>query len=111
MSSNDSAYVYGTENGWVLVQYYVSDNHWRFGYVSENLIASGYVPPLSFTRVSATMNRTANITDDPLHSVSTLATVAQGANVTVLGCLDSWVYIEYGNIRGFVPFSHVSLYP
>ncbi|MCR5297186.1 MAG: SH3 domain-containing protein, partial [Clostridiales bacterium] len=111
MSSNDSAYVYGTENGWVLVQYYVSDNHWRFGYVSENLIASGYVPPLSFTRVSATMNRTANITDDPLHSVSTLATVAQGANVTVLGYLDSWVYIEYGNIRGFVPFSHVSLYP
>ena len=103
MSSNDSAYVYGKEGGWVLVQYYISTNHWRFGYVSDSLIAYGTVPDLAFTRTGSTVSVTTTITDDPLYSRSALTTISAGTPVTILGYLDDWAYIEAGNVRGFVP--------
>ncbi len=103
MSSNDSAYVYGKENGWVLVQYYVSERQWRFGYVSESLISFGTVPDLNFTRYSSSVIAIVNVTDDPLHSQAPLITLEAGTTVKILGQLDNWTYIEAGNVRGFIP--------
>ena len=105
MSSNESAYVYGSENGYVLVQYHVSGNQWRFAYVSSRLVSSGSVPPLNLQRRAAIVQEATVVTDDPLHSQTEFTTVGGGTTVTVLANLDNWAYIEYDNVRGFIPFS------
>ena len=108
MSTNDSVYVYGRENNWILVQYSISTDHWRFAYIRDDAVASGSIPALSFEYRQATAAQQSIITDDPLHSQSALTTVNAGESILYLACLDQWAYVEYKNVRGFIPSSAIN---
>ena len=109
MAASDTVYLYGRENGWLLVQYSVSPSQWRFAYVRDSVAASPEtVAPLQFQWMPATVSWDSVITDDPLHSLSPLSAVSAGSAVYFLARLDSWAYIEYGGIRGFVPYLALS---
>ena len=104
MSTNDRVYVYGRERGWLLVQYDITDEHWRFGYIPLSALAEdSTVPRLNFANTTAYTTRVVELTDDPLHSRAKLYTLLAGEEVTCLARLDNWIYIEYMNVRGFVP--------
>ncbi|MBQ3279761.1 MAG: protein kinase [Clostridia bacterium] len=103
LTTNNSAYVYGQENGLVLVQYQVNGGQWRFGYVSSSVVENmSEVPLLSFGAETATVVKKCNLTDDPLHSKGKLTALKLGQVITCLARLDQWVYVDIGTARGFV---------
>ena len=110
MSTNDTAYIYGREGGWLLVQYNISAGHNRFAYIQAEAVESPYaVPELNFARTPATLLQDSALTDDPLHSQAALMNMSAGSRVTLLAQMDGWAYIECGMARGFVPYSRLDL--
>ncbi len=104
VSTNGRIYVYGKENDWVLIQYDVSNNHWRFAYIRQNaFITPENIPPLTFAYRTMKMARDAEMTDDPFFSRAKLKSVRAGKQVVYLATYDVWAYIEYNAARGFVP--------
>ncbi len=109
MATSDTVYLYGRENGWLLVQYSISASQYRFAYVRENAVVSPEaVASLQFQWIPAALAWDCAITDDPLHSASPLISASAGTSVYFLARLDSWAYIECGNVRGFVPYHSLS---
>jgi len=113
VSTNDWIQVFGTENGYLLIQYDLSSTQNRFGYIDQSALPAGAsVSPLAFSASPAVMRSAAVLTDDPLNGKAPLFTLAQGESVTWLAAMGSWAYVEAkGNgqqARGFVPLSAVS---
>ena len=108
MSTYDTVYVYGRENNWLLVQYDITPAHYRFGYIlSDAVTDASQIGELQFSRQEAVISRKTAITDDPLHSHSKLSVVPAKSTVYILARMNEWVYIEYLNVRGFVPADRV----
>ena len=108
MSTYDTVYVYGRENNWLLVQYDITPSHYRFGYIlSDAVTDASQVGELHFSRQEAVISRKTAITDDPLHTHSKLSVVPANSTVCILARMNEWVYIEYLNVRGFVPADRV----
>lgn len=109
VSTNDWIQVFGTENGWALIQYDISADHMRFGYIDADALPSGArVDALAFRPVDAYLNRRAGVTDDPLNTQEPLVTLPEGAWVTWLATMGEWAYVESSTgdlLRGFVPVS------
>lgn len=111
VSTNDWIQVFGTEDGWALIQYDISSDHMRFGYIEAmNLPKNARVAELNFSPRSMQLNQDAWLTDDPLFSKPNLIYLQKGQEVTRLSGLGKdWAYIELviGSIlmRGFVPAS------
>lgn len=108
VSTNDWIQVFGSEGDWILVQYAISGNHNRIGYIYKNALPKEtVVPELGLTDVAAIVNYDVEVTDDPLVSQTKLATVAENTKVTCLGVMGNWSYIESSQdgktFRGFVP--------
>ncbi len=107
VSTNGWIQVFGTEGGWVLIQYSIDAQHYRFGYISDrSLPKNADVPELGFIRTDAFAASDLSVTDDPLYSRTELFTVAEGSHVYLLATLGDWAYIErIGDqpARGFVP--------
>lgn len=112
------ARVYGRENGWLMMGYELGSGDYRIGYVegsAESLMykETGDVQNLYFDYTGAYINRSANLTDDPIINTKTIATLSSGTYVTYLASLSGvWAYIEWngelGLMRGFVPISSVT---
>ena len=116
MSTNDWVQIFGEENGWLLVQYDISRDHMRFGYIDSSALPRGttvqrlnwYDLPLQ------TIKHNVSVTDDPLVSGSVIHSLTAGDEVKVLSSFGNWYYIEtvtgYGKtLRGFVPKTCIDL--
>lgn len=108
LSTNDWVSVFGQDGDWLLVEYDISSDHSRFGYITASALPKDTnVDELIFVYRDACVTDTAAITDDPLRSRSRLWTVYAGEYVTYLADLgDGWAYVEYLNgstlLRGFM---------
>ncbi len=107
VSTNDWIQVFGRENGWILIQYAISKDHMRFGWIPEKALPkNAQVGNVGFVPVSATLGRGATLTDDPLNSQAALISLPAGTRVTMLASMGSWAYVESASgdlVRGFVP--------
>lgn len=78
----------------------------RTGWISSDALSNKTsVDELTFSSIASITKREANLTDDPLHSQSSIATLAQGTKVTWLANMGEWAYVEAADIhpiRGFV---------
>lgn len=106
VSTNDWIQVFGEENGWIFIQYDISSDHMRTGWISSDALSNKTsVDELTFSSIASITKREANLTDDPLNSQSSIATLAQGTKVTWLANMGEWAYVEAADIhpiRGFV---------
>ena len=116
MSTNDWVQIFGEEDGWVLVQYDISRDQMRFGYVDASVLPKDtevqtlhwYDLPEQTVKVSI------SVTDDPLVSRSIIAYLTAGDTVKVLSEFGNWYYIEMTDnqgelLRGFIPQTTIDL--
>ncbi len=113
VSTNDWIQVFGSENGYILIQYDISSTQNRFGYIPESALPNGAgIGPLSFRYEEAVMTASAALTDDPLKSQTALCILKNGDSVKWLAAMGDWVYVEADSssqpVRGFVPQYAVS---
>ncbi len=114
VSTNDWIQVFGTEKGYVLIQYALSSDRMRFGYIDQNVLPkNALVSALSLDHAAARITSPCAMTDDPLYSRSTVLSLQQGEEVTWLATMGGWVYIECERAaqRGFVPLSYIEKAP
>lgn len=117
VATGDWVLCYGEHNGWYLVEYSVSKNAYRRGFVSGRDIQGSHrvnETPLPWLEYPATVNSSVQLTDDPGMSQRSLCTLSQGTRVTVLFYDGSWAYIEVTNspvglVQGYVPLQTVTL--
>lgn len=116
MSTNDWVQIFGEEDGWLLVQYDISRDQMRFGYIDASALPRNTeVQPLVWYDLpEQTIKYGVSVTDDPLVSNSVIHRLSTGEKVKVLSSFGSWYYIEttdnYGRLlRGFVPRSCIDL--
>lgn len=105
--------IYGVEGNWVLIGYSLSNGNYRIGFVSlEALPQMGLrIPYLDFQASTRRLAFTAELTDDPVRYRTSVASLAAGTYVLLLGYVwennESWAYVEVlagGSImRGFLP--------
>lgn len=113
VSTNDWIQVFGTEDGYILIQYAIDKNQMRFGYIRESALPKNTsVKTLTWRNTAAYLTQSTSLTDDPLNSKNTLLMLPQGAEVTLLGTMGSWAYVETTSgswARGFVPQSSLNI--
>lgn len=113
VSTNDWIQVFGREDDWILIQYAIDKDHYRFGYIPVNALPKkASVNQLEFLYTRAATATTVTVTDDPLFSQSSLVTLQAGSTVTWLATMGKWAYIERSTgdyLRGFVPLESISI--
>ena len=116
MSTNDWVQIFGEEDGWVLVQYDISRDKMRFGYIDASALPRDTeVQTLRWYDLPAqTIKYNVSVTDDPLVSGNIIHSLRAGDSVKVLSEFGNWYYIEttdnYGKLlRGFVPQSCIDI--
>lgn len=106
VSTNAPVQILGRENGWILIQYAIDDNHHRIGWIYDNAIQFDiWVSELPSPYCTATLKKNALITDDPFYSEAPLLSFPTDIEVNVLARLSDWIYIEStseASFRGFV---------
>lgn len=112
VSTNDWIQVFGEENGWIMIQYAISRDHMRIGWIdADALPASADVEHYSFEPTSAYTTSAVTLTDDPLYSGAAILTLPKGAWVEWLSTMGDWAYVESSTgdlVRGFVPVDALS---
>jgi len=117
-STNGRVYVAGWESGWLMVMYGVNNGGVRTGFVSPKDFKDRLdVPQLMFERIPALTLAAAQLTEDPVMSLTPIAYLPQGTNVTWLSSYyaqrGSWDYVEVlvngQPARGFLPPGIVDL--
>lgn len=108
VSTNDWIQVFGSENGYILIQHAISKDQMRFGYIKEEALPKKKtVQELAWPNASsALITQSTTLTDDPLNSQNALLTLPQGSKVTFLAVMGDWAYVETTDgewARGFVP--------
>lgn len=108
VSTNDWIQVFGRENDMVLIQYAISSDQARFGYISCDALEDvNLVEPLEFVFEPVALAGPADLTDDPLYSQKAIAQLRAGEQVQYLGTFgDGWTYVETLTTprkRGFIP--------
>lgn len=112
VSTNDWIQVFGWENGWIMIQYDITSDHMRIGWIEDSALPRGRTAAeLTYEPVSAYLTADASLTDDPLCSRAAVTRLARGSWVTWLATMGDWAYVESSTgdlIRGFVPVSALS---
>lgn len=108
VSTNGWIQVFGAEGDWLLVQYAITPEHCRIGYIDKNALPQdAAVPALALEAVPAIVSYDVSVTDDPLMSQTPLTRLTENTSVTALASMGDWTYIEAGTgksrFRGFVP--------
>lgn len=107
VSTNDWIQVFGEENGWIMIQYDITRDNMRIGWIREEALPRNtYVGALNFSPVTAYTTRAVVVTDDPLFSENAVLTLPEGVWVEWLATMGDWAYIQSSTgdlIRGFVP--------
>lgn len=118
VSTNGAVYAAGWENGWLLVMYETNNGSIRVGYVDTGSIRGG-VPMdtrLNFSYVTATVEQSSFLTDDPARTGSVMTTLTAGTTVTWLTRFynnSAWDYVETTvngkTARGFIRAGRLSI--
>lgn len=113
VSTNDWVQVFGRDGDWLMVQYDITADHFRIGYIPAKALPRGTaVTDLDFVGTAAVTNYKVTVTDDPLSSQSALIELPEDTRVLSLGTLGRWTYIEGTYdcklFRGFVPSDSLS---
>lgn len=112
VSTNDWIQVFGEEDGWVMIQYDITRERMRIGWITADALPSGKTAThLTFTPIPAVMNAGASLTDDPLGGQEAIGYVREGVTVQWLATMGEWAYIESTDgslLRGFVPLARIS---
>lgn len=112
VSTNDWIQVFGEQDGWILIQYDISADRYRIGWIEASALPKGTsVPQLHMLLENEPYNnvlRACALTDDPLNSQSELAWLPAGTKVTeVVFNFDGWSYVRVEvkgkEMCGFVP--------
>ena len=108
VSTNDWIQVFGSEKGFILIQYAISASQMRMGYIDQSALPkNANVSPLQFAWADAEIVSSTFLTDDPLNSQTRVRTLSAGQQVKWLSTMGAWVYVEVTGsgqpIRGFVP--------
>ena len=108
VSTNDWIQVFGTENGYVMIQYDISSTQLRIGWIDQSALpASSSVDALRFAYEEREIADSVSLTDDPLSSKSGIRFLQAGQRVTYLASMGNWAYVEVSDgvlpLRGFVP--------
>ncbi len=97
--------VYGKSGGWLMIGF-ASDHGMSVGYVQAAAVSVEGAPTLHFMSETVALSEEAKLTDDPDSASYTMATLAKGSDVKVLGILDSWAYVQTAvqgkTARGFI---------
>jgi hypothetical protein len=116
MSTNDWVQIFGEEDGWLLVQYDISRDQMRFGYIAASALPRNTeVQSLRWYDLpEQTVKTNTYVTDDPLASRSTICWLNAGDKVKVLSDFGSWYYVEVTpgtskTLRGFIPQTAIDL--
>lgn len=114
VSTNDWIQVFGRENGWIMIQYDITSDHMRIGWIKEIALPKGTtVKELKFGSTTAYTAAQCTITDDPLFSMSTIATIPADSEVIRLATMGGWTYVEYDDgdlcMRGFVDGNNLTV--
>ncbi len=116
MSTNDWVQIFGEEDGWLLVQYDISRDKMRFGYIDASALPRDTeVQSLRWYDLPVqTIKYNVSVTDDPLVSGDIIHSLRQGATVEVLAEFGNWYYIETTDnsgraLRGFIPQSAIDI--
>lgn len=116
MSTNDWVQIFGEEDGWLLVQYDISRDQMRFGYIDASALPrNAEAQTLTWYDLpEQTIKYGTNVTDDPLVSCGVIHHLSSGDRVRVLSAFGSWYYIETTDdsgklLRGFVPKSCIDI--
>lgn len=115
VSTNGESSVYGNWLGALLVEYEISADRHRIGWIEAEMADA---PDLAFTDANGlylcgVVTVSVALTDDPLYSRESIAVMSGGTSVHVLGQLDDWLLVEGfigDEVRmGFVPVSAVDM--
>lgn len=113
VSTNDWIQVFGTENGYALIQYALSAEQMRFGYIDASALPQGHsVNALVLDHAPAHILTDCSITDDPLKSGKAIAKLQSGEQVTWLAKMGPYAYVETQGAspqRGFVDAQAVAM--
>ncbi len=113
VDTNHDMYIGGFEtgSGWLLVRYETSNGGVRVGYIPPNYI-NGFktdIDRLKFSHIEQTATSCIDITDNPLNTNTSFATLSPGETYYILGkytYYGNWWYVEcYVNgqiARGFI---------
>ncbi|MCQ2458497.1 MAG: hypothetical protein MJ142_07190 [Clostridia bacterium] len=105
VSTNDWIEVFGYENGYIMIEYAISKDQMRFGYIKEDALPKNAdVDRLWFNDAVAVVLSDTFVTDDPLFTMGSLAKLSAGTEVIWLGTMGDWAYVEDSarKVRGFV---------
>lgn len=112
VSTNDWIQVFGEENGWIMIQYDISSDHYRIGWIeAAALPKNAHVKRLDFEPVKVQVCAQTNMTDDPLNSRTALKRLDKGTEAAWLATMGEWAYVEVtdsARMRGFVPLDDIS---
>ena len=107
VSTNDWIQVFGKEKGWIMIQYDLTSDHMKIGWIREEALPrKASVRDLNFGNHKAHAAAQCTITDDPLFSMTAVVSVPADAEVRWLATMGGWTYVEYNtgtqSVRGFI---------
>lgn len=113
VSTNDWIEVFGSYNGWILIEYAISGEHLRIGWIAESALPQGAViEELAFASVPARTVVRADLTDDPLASKMPVVSLPQGTDVLWLANFEDCAYVQCNTqppIYGFIDMRALSV--
>lgn len=113
VSTNGWVQVFGEYNGYLLIQYAVSAEQYRFGWIADDALARGEKAAslqLAFGDYTSA-DRAEPLTDDPLNSHSALVTIPEGAAIEYLAQLgEGYSYVRV-TLNGRTWWGFVSTWP
>lgn len=115
VSTNDWIQVFGQEEDWIMIQYDISSDRYRIGYIkADALPKKASVKELDWRNAGEAYAITdAEVTDDPLGSQTVIAHLDSDDRLVWLGTMGEWAYVEFGQdgekLRGFVETTQISM--
>lgn len=114
VSTNDWIQVFGEYGGWIMIQYDISAEQYRIGWIEKKALPKGTeVEVLDVSEIEDPYQTEAlydcELTDDPINSQKALAKIPKGTKMTELiyRAIDGWSYVVVtidGKVMcGFVP--------
>ena len=113
VSTNDWIQVFGREGDWVMIQYDITSDHMRIGWIPDSTLPrSAQVDALIWNKQATLTVADTTLTDDPLFSKTAVIAIPAGASVVKLAAMGDWAYVEYqgvSTVRGFVPAGDLAI--
>ena len=111
VSTNDWIQVFGEEDGWIMIQYDITREHMRIGWIEASALpGNANVKTLSFMPITAVVTAGTSATDDPLGTQDSAFYLREGVRVQWLATMGDWAYVESTDgslMRGFVPLARI----